>query len=127
MRFTPVLKTAASLAALSFATALAGSALAQAPAPADPMPAEEAAMQDDATADVAEPVQAPAAADIGDAAAQPAGIPTSSPTPVEQAYLLKAGDPTVTSNPPVPDTPATRSAFGGPDSNGGKKTRAVGN
>lgn len=123
MHSTPVMKTAAGLAALSFAAALAGAAMAQQP-PTDPMPAEEAAMSDDATAD-AEP--APAAADIAADTAQPAGIPTSSPTPVEQAYLLKAGDPTVVSNPPVPDTLETRRAYGGPESNGGKKTRAVGN
>ncbi len=125
MRSTPILKAAASLAALSFATAMAGSALAQTP-PTQTPPPEEEVMPADMGTDVTAP-----SIDASDAvaadAAQPAGIPTSSPTPVEQAYLLKAGDPTVTSNAPVPDTPATRRAFGGPDSNGGKQTRAVGN
>lgn len=128
MRPTPVLKTAAALTALSLAAALAGSALAQTP-PTQPAPPEDN-MPADAGTDVTAPAPAPTVrypADIAAEAAQPAGIPTSSPTPVEQAYLLKAGDPTVVSNPPVPDTPATRRAYGGPESNGGKKTRPVGN
>lgn len=127
MRSNPVLKTAAALAALSFATALAGSAMAQSQ-PTQPMPPEEEVTPSDAGTDVTAPTPPTSATtDVAAEAAQPAGIPTSSPTPVEQAYLLKAGDPTVVSNPPVPDTPATRRAFGGPDSNGGKKTRPVGN
>ena len=130
MRSTSVLKVSASLAALSFATVMAGSALAQS-APTQTMPPEEAVMPGDMGAeemgtDVTAPSTNSTDAVAADAA-QPAGMPTSSPTPVEQAYMLKAGDPTVTSNPPVPDTPATRRAFGGPDSNGGKQTRAVGN
>jgi hypothetical protein len=114
MRSNPVLKTAAALAALSFAAALAGSVLAQTP-PVQAPAADE------------EPMPAEAGVDVAAEVAQPAGIPTGSPTPVEQAYLLKAGDPTVVSNPPVPDTPETRRAYGGPESNGGKKTRPVGN
>ena len=126
MRATP-LKTAAGLAALSFATLIAGSALAQSQpsgAQAMPPPAEEEMATDDMAADAAPPSNT---TDIAAEAAQPAGIPVGSPTPSQQAYLLKAGDPNVISNPPVPDTPATRRAYGGPDSNGGKKTRPVGN
>lgn len=132
MRFTPVLKTAAGLAALSFAGALAGSALAQTPPTAAPS-AEELPLADDAGVDITAPAPPPTGriiapgSDVAAEAAQPAGIPTSSPTPVAQAYLLKAGDPYVVSNAPVPDTPATRRAYGGPDSNGGKQTRPVGN
>lgn len=123
MRSNPVLKTAAALAALSFAAALAGSALAQMP-PVQAPAADEEPMP----ADVNVPTQPmDATSDVAAEVAQPAGIPTSSPTPIEQAYLLKAGDPTVVSNPPVPDTPETRRAYGGPESNGGKKTRPVGN
>ena len=132
MRFTPVLQTAAGVAALSFAGALAGSALAQTPPTATPS-AEEQPLPPETGVDVTAPTPPPngkvisPGADIAGEASQPAGIPVSSPTPVAQAYLLKAGDPYVVSNAPVPDTPATRRAYGGPDSNGGKKTRPVGN
>ena len=126
MRSNPVLKTAAALAALSFATALAGSALAQ--TQPSPPPEEEEVMPGDDGTDVTAPMPPTSATtDVAAEAAQPAGIPVGSPTPIEQAYLLKAGDPNVVSNPPVPDTPATRRAYGGPDSNGGKQTRPVGN
>jgi hypothetical protein len=133
MRATPVLKTTAILAALSFATLVTGSAaLAQQSQPSGgqtmPPPAEEGTLQGGTAADVAAPpARSSMSTDVAAEAGQPAVIPLSSPTPVEQAYLLKAGDPNVISNPPVPDTPATRRAFGGPDSNGGKKTRPVGN
>ena len=130
MRATPVMKSAAALAALSFA-AIAGSAMAQSqPSGGQTMPpaAEEGTLQGNSAADVAAP-PAPASTttDVAAEAGQPAAIPLSSPTPVAQAYLLKAGDPNVVSNPPVPDTRANRAAYGGPDSNGGKKTRPVGN
>lgn len=127
MRATP-LKTVASLAALSFAL-VAGSAMAQQTPPSDETPpaAEEGVMADDTTADVAGPPAPSSTMDVAAEAGQPAGIPLSSPTPVAQAHLLKAGDPSVVSNTPVPDTPATRRAYGGPDSNGGRQTRPVGN
>jgi hypothetical protein len=51
----------------------------------------------------------------------------SSPTPVASAYTLKAGDPNVISNPPIPDTPANRAQFGKPMSNAGRHTAAAGN
>jgi hypothetical protein len=63
---------------------------------------------------------APAAAIIG------AGGVTSSPTPADQAYLLKAGEPNVVSNGPVPDTAANRLLYGGPTSNAGRQTAPVG-
>jgi hypothetical protein len=64
---------------------------------------------------------APSAATFG-----PGGV-TSSPTPVDQAYKLKAGDVTVISNAPIPDTVANRQQFGGPMSNGGRHTAPAGN
>ena len=51
----------------------------------------------------------------------------SSPTPVGDAYRLKAGDPTVVANAPVPDTVENRRAYGGPQSNGGRRTAPRGN
>jgi hypothetical protein len=109
------------LTATAFSALIAGSALAQdttEPMPAtEPNPAAEAAP-------MTEPV-APSATD----ATAPAGavVRQSSPTPVDQAYTLKAGDPTVTSNGPVPDTAENRAAYGGPDSRGGKQTKPAGN
>lgn len=115
MRFPLFLTAAASVAALSAASAaLAGPPVSRPPseAPKDatvaPQTVPEGTMKDDSMA-------------------QPVILPADSPTPVSQAYLLKAGDPTVTSNPPVPDTPAVRAEFGGPDSHGGKQTKPVGN
>lgn len=128
MRLHHVLTTAASLAVLS----IAAPALAQSPAPPPEGEAPATTPLTDPAAPVvgeeeAMPPAGDPASDVATSADAPAVIPTSSPTPVEQAYLLKAGDPTVTSNQPIPDTPSTRAATGGPDSNGGRKTRAVGN
>jgi hypothetical protein len=55
----------------------------------------------------------------------PGGV-TSSPTPADQAYTLKAGDPNVITNGPVPDTPENRKLYGGPMSNGGRHTAPKG-
>jgi hypothetical protein len=54
-------------------------------------------------------------------------IPRNSPTPFDQAYTLKAGDPSVISNGPVPDTPQNRRAYGQPMSRAGKLTTPAGN
>lgn len=54
-------------------------------------------------------------------------IPQSSPTPADQAWRLKAGDPNVVSNAPIPDTPQNRAKDGQPMSHGGKLTPAAGN
>ena len=54
-------------------------------------------------------------------------IPQSSPTPSDQAFHLKAGDPNVVSNGPVPDTPQNRAAYGQPMSHAGKHTTPAGN
>src|SRR6202012_2012747 len=45
-------------------------------------------------------------------------IPQASPTPPDQASGLQAGDPTVVSNGPVPDTPSNRARYGEPRSQG---------
>ena len=76
----------------------------------------------------------PPAAPSADQAATPAsattgaitGPVTSSPTPVDQAYTLKAGDPSVISNSPIPDTPQNRAAYGPPMSNAGRHSAATG-
>jgi hypothetical protein len=71
---------------------------------------------------------APSADQSGTPASASMGGPvTSSPTPVASAYTLKAGDPNVISNPPIPDTPANRAQYGRPMSNAGKHTAAAGN
>jgi hypothetical protein len=77
-------------------------------------------MNDQATAASAAQAAMPASATIG------AGGVTSSPTPADEAYTLKAGDPTVVSNAPIPDTPANRRLYGGPMSNGGRHTAPTG-
>lgn len=110
-------KTLTALAA--FATLAAAPALAQStdPAmpPADPatqMPAEQP-MPGDATSTM--PAQTPVT------------ILQSSPTPADQAYKLVAGSPNTVSNQPIPDTAENRAKYGGPMSNGGRKTPPRGN
>ncbi len=83
-------------------------------------PAASNGMSDQPTA--ATEAGAPAAAAIVGG-----GGVTSSPTPVDQAYLLKAGEPKVVSNGPVPDTTANRQLYGGPTSNAGRHTAPQGN
>ena len=50
-----------------------------------------------------------------------------SPMAADQAYALKAGDPTVVSNAPIPDTKANRARYGSPLSTTGRKTAPAGN
>ena len=108
MRFAPLLPIAA-VAALA-----AGVATAQT--------STSAGMADQSTAaPSAQQAAAPASATIG------AGGVTSSPTPADEAFKLKAGDPTVISNAPIPDTPTNRHLYGGPMSNGGRHTAPAGN
>jgi hypothetical protein len=108
----------AAAAALAFGGAAAAqTASTTADQPTQAQPAQQAA--------------APASATIGDPAAAPGSatnpIPQSSPTPVDQAAQLKAGDSSVVSNGPVPDTRANRAKYGQPMSNAGKRTRPAGN
>lgn len=78
----------------------------------------------DPAAQTQPPPQAPAASD---AAVNTSGVVLlSSKSPDEQA-MLKAGDPNVVSNAPVPDTVANRAKYGRPLSNGGRRTPPKGN
>lgn len=106
------------MAAATFATILAGPAIAQTPMPADP-----------ATTPPEDMTQAPATADQ-------AGTPASTVAPVmmrqdsvspDQAAMLKPGDANVVTNGPVPDTRENRRKYGGPMSNGGRRTTPAGN
>lgn len=72
--------------------------------------------------------QAPSAMSAESAGANSsATVNESSPTPPDQAYALKAGDPTVVSNAPIPDTRANRARFGKPMSMTGQRTAPAGN
>jgi hypothetical protein len=123
---TARLLTAAALSALLL-TPLAALAQDQAqPAPAPTMNAAPASVAPSAP-DAASPV----AATIQDSAApmgSPANpIPESSPTPAAQAGALTAGDASVVSNGPVPDTKANRARYGKPLSAAGRATNPAGN
>jgi len=105
MRLIPLLLASAA------ATLLAGAAIAQdAPASAPPPPMA--------------PMSMPASSAPMGTPEHP--IPQSSPTPPDQAYHLKAGDPNVVSNAPVADTPENRAAYGQPMSRAGKATTPKG-
>ena len=52
--------------------------------------------------------------------------PQTSPTQADDAWRLKAGDPSVISNAPVPDTDANRGRFGQPMSHAGRATAPAG-
>jgi hypothetical protein len=142
------MKSASLLTAGALAILLSGAANAQTQPPAPnqaPMPAQgSAAPQIPTTVPVAAPVNppvagAPAASDaaaptaaVAQDPAAPLGsnanpLPQSSPTPPGQASNLMAGDPTVVSNGPVPDTKANRAKYGQPLSASGRATRPAGN
>ena len=109
------------LTAAAVSAVLAGAAHAQNPAPtppAEPMPAMTAPSVDEAASPASTMTVDPNA---------PAVILQSSPTPPEEAWRLKAGDPSVVTNGPVPDTAENRAKYGQPMSNGGKRTRPIGN
>ncbi len=108
-------------AAAAIAAMTAGAAAAQtAAAPGGP-DAAPAPMNSDATAPSASQNGMPAAATTNNVVLE------SSPTPAASAYTLKAGDPNVISNGPVPDTPANRAHYGKPMSNAGRHTTPAGN
>lgn len=108
------------LAAASFAALLAGPALAQ-----------------DMTTPPEDQTNMPAATPTEVApAADASAMPASATAPVvmrqdsvspEQAATLKAGDPNVVTNGPVPDTRENRAKYGSPISNGGRRTTPAGN
>ena len=116
------------LTAAALSTLMAGAAFAQTPA------APATHMNDPAHAPLVQPVEAPAAdqaatlvaATVADPSA-PAVVLLSSPTSADQAFKLKAGDPTVVTNGPVPDTAANRAKYGAPMSDGGRRTTPAGN
>ncbi|WP_425996153.1 hypothetical protein [Caulobacter sp. DWR1-3-2b1] len=115
------------LFAVAAATALmSGAALAQSTTmPADPVnPAAPPAEMTDPSAMSPNPATTPSASTVG---TDTAGVvPMSSQSPEAQA-MLKAGDPNVTSNAPVADTPENRAKYGKPMSNAGKRTAPKGN
>jgi len=123
------MKTAQLLTATAMAALLLAPIAARAQDQAQPAPPPTAASapQTPAAPDAASPV----AATTQDAAApmgSPANpIPESSPTPVAQAGGLTAGDPSVVSNGPVPDTKANRARYGKPLSAAGRATDPSGN
>jgi hypothetical protein len=108
MRFTSLLPIAAA------AALVAGAAAAQTPTTAG-------VSDQSPTAVPASEAATPASATIG------AGGVASSPTPADEAFRLKAGEPNVISNGPIPDTPANRHLYGGPMSNAGRHSAAAGN
>ena len=114
-------RTVAATAALALLAAPAAFAQSSA-APNDPN--AQAAPAQGAMGDQNAP-SAPSAASSG--VNTSAIVYQSSPTPADQAYTLKAGDPTVVSNAPIPDTRANRQAFGRPLSMTGRKTAPAGN
>lgn len=92
----------------------------------EPVPATDPANTPAMTPLNAEQSATPASATTVDPTA-PAVILQSSPTPPDRAYMLKAGDPTVVTNGPVPDTAENRAKYGPPLSNGGRRTVPAGN
>jgi hypothetical protein len=119
------------LAAAAIAAMTAGAAAAQsmaAPSGSDTTsaPSANAAPMDTSAAPA---MAAPSADQNGTpaAATMPGQTVESSPTPAANAYTLKAGDPNVVSNAPIPDTRANRAQFGKPMSNAGRRTAAAGN
>jgi hypothetical protein len=52
---------------------------------------------------------------------------TGQPLPPDQATALASGDNKLVTNGPVPDTPANRHKYGGPNSRAGRHTQPVGN
>lgn len=111
-------------------TAAAATALLAGPALAGPDPAS-VDQQPPTRSQPMNPVSADQAATPASATAvdpnAPAVVLGSSPTPADQAWRLKAGDPSVVTNGPIPDTAENRARYGAPISNGGRRTRPAGN
>lgn len=112
------------LAAAAVSALLAGPAFAaQDPEPNVPAEPSDSMPMASPSADMS---ASPASARMVDPSA-PAVILGDSPTPSAEAWRLKAGDPAVVSNAPVPDTAENRARYGAPISNGGRNTRPAGN
>lgn len=114
------LLTAAAVSALLAGPAFAGPGPAYTPDPPAPVASQPM------TTPSATQSGTPASASVVDPTA-PAVILQDSPTPPENAWTLKAGDPNVVTNGPVPDTRENRARYGQPISNGGRRTTPAGN
>jgi hypothetical protein len=113
---------------------MSGVAMAQSTAPANPDPTAAAPVNPDPTAAApadqtmpADPTAATTLSAPTGTATDTAGRAMTSSMPADQQATLKAGDPNVTSNPPVADTPENRKLYGKPLSNAGKHSTAKGN
>lgn len=117
---------------IRFSTAAAAAALALMAAPAfaqtdAPSQNDQGAVNDQSSMSSDQSMAPAAQSATANGADTGAIVYQSSPTPAEQAYSLKAGDPTVVSNAPVPDTKANRMRYGRPLSMTGRKTAPAGN
>ncbi|HEY1560481.1 MAG TPA: hypothetical protein VGF71_06290 [Caulobacteraceae bacterium] len=111
------MKSVHSLAILLLAMAVPSVSLAQA-APDQTSPPQ-------AAPDQAAPAPAPAAETAGVNAST--GPVPADQLPPGQASALAAGDNQLITNGPVPDTPANRAKYGGPNSRAGRRTAPAGN
>ncbi|KRA60428.1 hypothetical protein ASD79_09365 [Caulobacter sp. Root655] len=107
---------------------MSGVAMAQTTAPVNPDPMTAAPAEQMMPATPPPPVTDPSAATMS----APTGTATDtagrvSSLPPEQQSGLKAGDPNVTSNPPIADTPENRKLYGQPISNAGRRSAPRGN
>jgi hypothetical protein len=125
MSLTRIL-TAAAVSALFAAPAFAGPDPATTPDPMQPSDQMQSADTRPMNPPSADQAATPASANVVDPSA-PAVILQDSPTPPDQAWRLRAGDPSVVTNGPIPDTAENRARYGAPISNGGRRTRPVGN
>jgi hypothetical protein len=111
------MKSVHSLAILLLAMAVPSVSLAQAAPDQTPPP--------QAAPDQAAPAPAPAAETAGVNAST--GPVPADQLPPGQASALAAGDNQLITNGPVPDTPANRAKYGGPNSRAGRRTAPAGN
>ena len=117
---------AAAVSALFAGPAFAGPDPASTPDPMQPSDQMQSTDTQPMNPPSADQAATPASATVMDPSA-PAVILQSSPTPPEDAWKLKASDPNVVTNGPVPDTAENRARYGAPLSNGGRRTKPVGN
>lgn len=118
------LMTGAAFAQDTSATGTMGAAAESSTAPADTSMSSDTSVNSTATTSPSMSVDS-SSSTMGSAdAAAPAPMPMTS---TADATQLKAGDPGVTSNQPVADTPENRAKYGAPMSNAGKRTAAKGN
>jgi hypothetical protein len=131
MKTVQLLMSAALVVALSAPFAAHAQSNPAAPSQPDMSASSSSAPPMTPSAPAASDAASPVAATTPDAAA-PMGapgnpVPMNSPTSPGQAAALAAGDPTVISNGPVPDTRANRALYGQPLSATGRSTKPAGN